>query len=83
MDTITLTRSEGIEELAQISIISLIGSSSRGSDFNGDGEVSFQDFLLFAIAFGGTDPLFDLDGDGTVGFGDFIIFAQAFGKSAS
>ena len=83
LDTITLTSSDGIVELPQLSIISLIGSSSCGSDFNCDGHVSFQDFLLFAIAFGGTDPQFDLDGNGTVGFGDFIVFASDFGQSAN
>ena len=56
------------------------------SDFNGDGKVSFADFVRFAVAFGttredpGFDPLFDLTGDGRVGFGDFVGFAQDFGK---
>jgi hypothetical protein len=33
--------------------------------------VDFVDFLMFAAAFGGTDPAFDLDGSGAVDFGDF------------
>jgi hypothetical protein len=51
-------------------------------DFNGDGQVSFPDFLGFAAAFGKEDAQFDLTGDGKVGFPDFLIFAANFGKSA-
>ena len=56
------------------------------SDFSGDGEVGFDDFLLFAQNFGkqSVDPDFnvrvDLDDDGTVGFSDFLLFAGNFGK---
>ena len=58
-------------------------------DFDGDGTVSFTDFLKFAAQFGliqsddRFDVRFDLDGDGTIGFGDFLIFAGAFGKDTS
>ncbi|MBU1854057.1 MAG: hypothetical protein KJ957_08485, partial [Candidatus Omnitrophica bacterium] len=52
-------------------------------DFNGDGEVDFFDFFLFADAFGGTDPEFDLDASGSVDFFDFFIFADAFGQPAA
>ena len=57
----------------------------RSSDFNGDRQVDFHDFLAFARHFGLTsdsasfDGRYDLDGDGNVGFADFIVFAQAFG----
>jgi len=49
-------------------------------DFDGDREVGFNDFFLFANAFGSSDARFDLDGDGNVGFTDFFLFADAFGK---
>ncbi|OGG51721.1 MAG: hypothetical protein A3F84_23525 [Candidatus Handelsmanbacteria bacterium RIFCSPLOWO2_12_FULL_64_10] len=49
-------------------------------DFDGDREVGFNDFFLFANAFGSSDVRFDLDGDGNVGFTDFFLFADAFGK---
>ncbi len=49
-------------------------------DFNGDGMVDFDDFFLFAAAFGSNDARFDLDEDGTVGFDDFFVFAASFGK---
>ena len=45
--------------------------------------MSFDDFFLFADAFGGTDTRFDLDGSGLVDFGDFFIFADNFGKKTS
>ena len=67
-----------------------IGLSGTGRvsnpDFDGDGEVDFDDFVLFAQAFGTSsddeqfDPRYDLDGDGEVGFGDFIAFAEKFGQ---
>ncbi len=51
-------------------------------DFDGDGEVGFPDFFLFAEAFGGSDPRFDLDGSGSVDFADFFLFAEHFGQPA-
>ena len=54
-------------------------SRQRGlrADFNGNGSVEFQDFLLFASHYGyasgqaNYDMRYDLDGDGRIGFGDF------------
>ena len=53
------------------------------ADFDGDGEVGFSDFLLFATAFGTEDPdlRFDLNDDGEVNFSDFLLFAGVFGKT--
>jgi hypothetical protein len=73
---------------------SVVLSSSAGSqpkaptpDFSGDGEVGFDDFFLFASAFGqkatGDNAKFDLDKDGEVGFGDFFEFAGKFGQKVS
>ena len=56
----------------------------KRSDFNGDGNVDFTDFLFFADAFGTRDifPGYvaeaDLDGDGQVDFPDFLIFVSDF-----
>ena len=58
-------------------------------DVNGDGEIDFGDFVVFAAKFGqrqgddGYDARCDLDSDGAVGFSDFLIFAGAFGKASS
>ena len=58
------------------------------SDFDGNGMVDFEDFFLFAAAFGtrkgeaGFSAKYDLDGNGTIGFDDFFLFATDFGKNA-
>ncbi len=51
------------------------------ADFDRSGVVDFSDFLLFARAFGSSDPRFDLDDDGLVAFSDFVRFALFFGKA--
>ena len=54
-------------------------------DFNGDGRVDLDDFLLFVEHLGfsrgdeGYDAKYDLNEDGVIGFGDFLIFASSFG----
>ncbi|GEM_PF-3959647 len=50
------------------------------ADFNGDGGVDFDDFFLFAAAFGSQEARFDLSRDGRVNFDDFFLFAEQFGK---
>ncbi len=58
------------------------------ADFNGSGAVDFDDFFLFADAFGTRqgdakfDAKFDLSGNGAVDFDDFFLFAADFGKKA-
>jgi hypothetical protein len=59
--------------------------SGLTGDFNGDGEVDFADFFLFADHFGLTedenwDSRYDLDDSGEVGFADFFLFADSFGR---
>jgi hypothetical protein len=56
--------------------------AESASDFDGSGAVGFDDFFLFAAAFGGKDARFDLDRSGSVDFGDFFLFAADFGKKA-
>ena len=56
-------------------------------DFDGNGDIGFQDFFIFADHFGeveadeGFVPATDIDNSGDVGFQDFFIFADNFGKS--
>ena len=58
-------------------------------DFNGDGRVGFDDFVLFVGQFGLSrgdeqyEAKYDLDEDGTIGFGDFLIFGRSFGKGGA
>ena len=62
----------------------LVIRHKRRSDFDGDGDVDFTDFLFFADAFGTRDIFSgyvaeaDLDGDGQVAFPDFLIFVSDF-----
>jgi glucose/arabinose dehydrogenase len=44
-------------------------------DFDGNGSIEFDDFLLFAGAFGTNQARYDLNGNGAVDFPDFLIFA--------
>ena len=61
-------------------------STEPSADFDGDGEVGFRDFVLFARAYGSKqgdaqfETRFDLDGNNEIGFRDFVTFAQAYGK---
>ena len=56
-------------------------------DINGDGTVSFPDFLSFAGGFGKAytseayNVKLDLNGDGPIDFQDFLIFVSHFGES--
>ena len=58
----------------------LAASPPLVSDFDGNGVVDFDDFFLFAAAFGGKDARFDLNQDGAVDLNDFFLFADDFGK---
>lgn len=55
------------------------------ADYDGSGTVAFEDFLLFAAAFGtrqgedGFASQFDLHADGLIDFTDFLVFASNFG----
>ena len=61
-----------------LAAVPLLAQTAGDADFDGSGEVDFNDFVMFAQAFGTTDPRFDLDDSGMVDFGDFLLFARAF-----
>ena len=54
-------------------------------DFDGNADVNFDDFFIFADNFGQEDfnEATDLDSSGAVNFDDFFIFADNFGKSGT
>ena len=91
--TLTLGREAGMNTVvaraADLEPAVFTARAHGSPDVNGDGEIDFGDFVLFAAKFGqrqgdeGYDVRCDLDGDGTIGFADFLIFAGAFGKSTS
>jgi len=67
------------------SIITLTGRGPEKSrDFDGNGRVDFDDFFLFATAFGqpitGSTERYDLDFNGKIDFDDFFLFAEGFGR---
>ena len=68
--------------VTDIESVTFTASARATPDFDGDGEVGFADFFLFAEAFGGSDPRFDLDASGAVDFADFFLFAEHFGQPA-
>ena len=69
-------------------MLTLVGSAwsqtpiatAADADFNGNGEVEFNDFLLFVKKFntrqgdGEYEARYDFDGDGAVSFADFLSF---------
>ncbi|MDE3001605.1 MAG: hypothetical protein OXU79_21225 [Gemmatimonadota bacterium] len=65
----------------------LYAQAAADADFDGNGEVDFQDFVLFAAKFdtregdSGFERIYDLDGSGEVGFSDFLSFARLFGQT--
>ena len=88
----TILVSSNDPEDPELSIaLSGVGREGVGvvGDFDGDEDVDFDDFFLFADQFGTTpaspiwDPLYSLDGDEDVDFDDFFIFADNFGTTAA
>jgi len=63
-------------------------TTTKQGDFDGDGDVDFSDFLLFAAGFGKTSAdtdfssVLDLSSNGAVDFDDFLIFATISGSKA-
>ena len=83
--TYALPKSPDDEIFKTIRRLFLKASTSRSADFDNNEKIDFEDFLLFANAYGKivgeyatVFAPFDLDLDGKVGFGDFLIFVQAF-----
>jgi hypothetical protein len=70
-----------------ITVLSPASGVAIPSDFDGNGRVDFDDFFLFAAAFGarrgqaGYGSKYDLDSNGIIDFDDFFAFAADFGRS--
>ena len=84
--TVMILGQDALGHYAGQRALQVVVKAGGPGDFNGDGVVDFEDFLLFAQHFGtragdsGWDARFDLDGDGVVGFSDFLIFGGLFGQ---
>ena len=79
-------RREGADEILRVRSTATINRRDPATllpgDFDGDDQIGFADFFLFADAFGSEEPRFDLDGSGRVDFIDFFVFADFFGGAA-
>ncbi len=84
--SLTLKPVDGESEKPEVRAVARITSDPEiailQGDFDQSGAVDFEDFFVFADAFGGTDPTVDLNGDGIVDFDDFFIFADNFGQES-
>ena len=82
--TLTLGEETGtytvVATVADLEPVTFTVTAKASPDFDGDGEVGFSDFFLFAEHFGGSDPRFDLDGSGSVDFTDFFLFPSTSGS---
>ena len=79
----TLTATDADGDRASLTFILEVQRPT--TDFNGNGQVNFADFLAFVGKYGMRrgdaryDARYDLDSDGEIGFSDFLIFASNFG----
>jgi hypothetical protein len=84
--TYTIRDQEGKTASAVVRLRAVGGISG---DFDGDDQVGFGDFLMFAVRFGlrdsdlDFDGRMDFDGDGQIAFGDFLRFIGFFGNLVS
>jgi hypothetical protein len=64
---------------------SITSWSDLVGDFDHNGTVGFEDFLIFTASFGQSAEIHearcDIDADGRVDFNDFLVFANRFGES--
>ena len=75
------------EELRAETRVFWVANGPMGSDFDGDGKVTFADFLHFVNNFNAGpevesyDPRTDLNEDGVTNFNDFLAFSASYGES--
>ncbi|MCY3681434.1 MAG: dockerin type I domain-containing protein [Gemmatimonadetes bacterium] len=75
------------EELRAETKVFWVANGPMASDFDGDGEVTFTDFLHLVNNFNADpedesyDPRTDLDEDGVTNFNDFLAFSSSYGQA--
>lgn len=81
-----IRRSGQFEAFASPVVLRFSKHAGPRTDFDGDGTVGFNDFLLltshfgYAVGHANYDARYDLNGDGRISFADFLIFTQDFGQ---
>ena len=84
-----LARGEQEEAISPALGVALQVTALPSSDFDGNGQVGFSDFLAFGDAYGSRHgdetyrAKYDLNGDGGIGFDDLLIFAERFGDAVN
>ena len=85
-DEVTATGSGTAELVVRVVVVEIDGVEREVKGFfDGDDDIDFDDFFVFADNFGlvaeddDYDATIDLDGDGDVDFDDFFVFADFFG----
>ena len=74
-------------ELFSQGLVLLYAQTAADADYNDDGVVGVDDFLLFIARFGTSqgdgkyEAKYDLDSDGQVNVADFLVFVDFFGQS--
>ena len=82
-----IRRSGQFEAFANPVVLRFSKHAGPRTDFDDDGTVGFNDFLLltshfgYAVGHANYDARYDLNGDGRISFADFLIFVQDFGQS--
>ena len=75
------------EELRAETSVFWVANGPMASDFDGDGKVTFTDFLYFVNNFNvnledeSYDPRTDLNEDGVTNFNDFLAFSSSYGQT--
>ena len=75
------------EELRAETQVFWVANGPMASDFDGDGKVTFTDFLYFVNSFNADpedenyDPRTDLNEDGVTNFNDFLAFSSSYGQA--
>ena len=81
-----IRRSGQFEVSANPVVLRFSQQAGPRTDFDGDGTVGFNDFLLltshfgYAVGHANYDARYDLNADGRISFADFLIFVQDFGQ---
>ena len=71
-----------------VAFVITVKEAGVAADFNGDGRVNLDDYLLFfahyALSQGdaGYDARYDLDGNGIIGVMDFLLFVNSYGETS-
>lgn len=82
---LTLAQLDEVRAENLVEVVTPECDPATGGDINGDGSVSFEDFLILSNNFGNEASLHtegDLDCNGSVAFADFLVLSNNFGNTS-